>query len=333
MTHKRILFATLVTACLAAASCAVDPTEDTYRSEDRVMKAWINHYYPGTSTYKDSGAYVLEIEHGNGPAVADSSYICAHYTKYDLDGNILATNVKSISEQTGSYSVSSYYGGNTWRMDQGFLPDGLEQVIKSMPGGSRIKVALPHSASGHSTSTYSAFSSTIEGQNEVIDLAIDTVINNIYSYQEDIMRSWFIEHYHLADTAAEHLYFRKLDAHESEEDTVSEGSTVSVRYIGRLMNGQVFDTNIEDTAKFYRLWNSSSSYNALTITYYKDNEEQFKSDNSVVDGFGKAVLMMNYGETAVTLFNSTLGYGESGSSPSIPEYSPLVFWLYIEPKN
>ena len=43
--------------------------------------------------------------------------------------------------------------------------------------------------------------------------------------------------------------------------------------------------------------------------------------------------MMNFGETAVTVFNSELGYGEKGKSPSIPEYAPLYFWLYIEPKD
>lgn len=39
---------------------------------------------------------------------------------------------------------------------------------------------------------------------------------------------------------------------------------------------------------------------------------------------------MKNGEKAVTLFNSELGYGEDGKNPSIPEYSPLSFWLYIE---
>ena len=143
------------------------------------------------------------------------------------------------------------------------------------------------------------------------------------------MRQWFRERYQIADTTAEHLYLKKLEVHDSEEDTIPEGRTISVRYIGRMMNGQVFDTNIEDTAKFYRIWDSSRSYNALTISYYKNNEEQFNQDNSVVTGFGRAIQHMNYNEKAVTLFSSQLGYGESGSKPSIPEYSPLVFWLWI----
>ena len=98
------------------------------------------------------------------------------------------------------------------------------------------------------------------------------------------------------------------------------------------MDGRVFDTNIEDTAKFYRIYKSNGSYNALSIEYYRTDTTKFSSANSVVKGFGKGVTLMNYGEKAVVLFNSQLGYGEKGSSPSIPEYSPLSFWLYIEPK-
>jgi len=99
------------------------------------------------------------------------------------------------------------------------------------------------------------------------------------------------------------------------------------------MNGQVFDTNIEDTAKFYRIWSGDKTYSAMDISYYKSDESKFASDNSVVTGFGNAILKMNKGEKAVTLFNSDLGYGADGKNPAIPEYSPLVFWLYIESTN
>ena len=332
MRLKKALFSTLLLAVVLTSSCAVEPESDSYYSENRVMKAWINRYYPGLSTYGDTGAYLLEMEKGSGTAVTDSSYVRAHYTKRSLDGTITSTNIQELSEQLGEYSVSSWYGGNTWRVDQGNLPDGLEKALKSMNAGGHLKMAIPASASGHEYTVYSAFNSNPETENQVIDLTIDTVIANIYAYQEEIMREWFSRNYKIADTAALHLYFKKLEEHSAESDTISEGSTVSVRYIGRLMNGQVFDTNIEDTAKFYHIWDSSNSYNALTISYYKDNEEQFNPDNSVVTGFGKAVLMMNYEEKAVTLFSSQLGYGESGSNPSIPEYSPLVFWLWIEKK-
>ena len=333
MRIKYLLLATLIPALLLTAACAVEPQTETYASQDRVMKAWMRHNYPGKTTYGDTGLYVLDMEPGDGPAIGDSAYVFAHYVKSKLDGEIISTNDEGLARQLGTYSVLNHYGSSIWRIDQGYLPDDLETVLHAMKSGGYAKVALPLSASGHALSMYSAFSGTEESYNEILELTIDTVVNRIYAYQEQVMKDWFQRNYQVSDTAAEHLYFKKLVEKTAESDTISEGHNVSVRYIGRLLNGQVFDTNIEDTAKFYRIWKSTGSYNALTISYYKDDPEQFGNNNSVVDDFGKAIRMMNFGEKAVTVFNSELGYGEKGKSPSVPEYAPLCFWLYIEPKD
>ncbi len=332
MKLKKALFPTLLLAAALTVSCAIEPPEDENYSKDRVMKSWMNQYYPGISVYGDTGAYLLDMERGDGVSIPDSGYVRVHYTKWTLDGTITSTNVEQLVAQLGEYSPSSWYGGNTWRLDQGYLPVGLEKALKTMRAGGRVKMAIPSSASGHDYTMYDPFNTNPETSNQVIEVSIDTVIADIYDYQETAMREWFRKNYRVADTTAEHLYFKKLEEHTEASDTVSEGASVSVRYVGRLMDGQVFDTNIEDTAKFYRIWDESGNYNALTVSYYKQNTEQYNQNNSVVAGFGKAVLQMNYNEKAVTLFSSQLGYGASGSNPAIPEYSPLVFWLWIEKK-
>lgn len=329
---KYILLSMLLAAALATA-CAVDPTEEDDYALDRVMKAWIRVNHPGLSTYGDSGAYVLEMETGNGQAIGDSAYVWAHYTKRKLDGTVLSTNVRQISEQIGEYTVRTDYGSDIWRVDQGYLPIGLEKVLKTMRAGGHASIALPKSASSHDNALYSAFNNYNENYNELIDVAIDTVVTDITDYQDRTMKSWFREHYAVSDTLFDGLYFKKLVEKTAESDTISEGNTAHVRYIGRLMDGRVFDTNIEDTAKFYRLWTNGATYDALDVQYYKTDDSKMSSENSVVTGFARAVCQMNYGETAVTLFRSDLGYGDKGSSPSIPEYSPLVFWLYVEPQE
>lgn len=348
MNKLKFLPSVLLLTALAAASCAVEPNEDITLSYDRVMTAWINVNHPGMTPYGTYGAYVLDKQTGDGPAVTDSAYVWVHYTKKALDQSILSGNLQSVDEQLGLYAASNYYGSDIWRVDQGYLPEGLEEVLKTLRSGGSASIALPYSSSYHDYSVYTAFSGTSESDNYLFDLTVDTVMTDIYAYQEQVMRDWFQTHYDTADTLSEGLYFKLLtektddgqddDAaedgkeNESATDTISDGAAVQVRYIGRLLNGQVFDTNIEDTAKFYRLWKNGATYNALSIEYYKD-DSQFAEHNSVVTGFGKAIRQMNYGDEAVTLFESRLGYGESGSGKSIPEYAPLIFWLYIEPKN
>ena len=330
MKRNKTLFLSLLLMAALTASCAIEPAEDSDISYDHIMSAWMHINHPDVKPYGSTGAYVLAMEKGDGLSIGDSAYIRVHYTKRTLDGAIAETNVRQLSEQLGTYAVSSNYDGNTWRMTQGYLPAALEEIIRTMRSGGSATVALPKTASGHDYSMYDAFTSTEESNNYLIDFTIDTVINDIIQYQDQEMRSWFRTHYDSEATIEDHLFFKKLEENTADTDTISEGATVVVRYIGRLMNGVVFDTNIADSAKFYRIYSGDKSYEGLEVTYYKSDESKFESENSVVPGFGKAVLQMKNGEKAVTLFNSELGYGEDGKNPSIPEYSPLSFWLYIE---
>lgn len=330
--NRTLLVSLLLTASLAL-SCAVEPDEDSDIVYDHVMDAWMRVNYPAVKPYGTHGAYVLQMDKGDGVSIGDSAYIKVHYTKSMLDGTIVETNEEDLAKQMGNYAVSSNYAGNTWRLTQGYVPDALEEVIRSMRSGGRATIALPKSASGHNATMYDAFTSSEEANNYIFDLAIDTVINDIISYQDREMREWFRARYGIQDTVANHLFFKKLVEKTADSDTITEGASINVYYIGRLMDGQVFDTNIADTAKFYRIWSGDKSYSALSVTFYKDDDDKFSSDNNVVSGFGQAIQRMNYGETAVALFNSELGYGGNGSNPSIPEYAPLFFWLYIEPSD
>ena len=332
MTSKRIISVSLLLALILTGACAVTPDSDTASSYDRVMQAWINVHHPGLKPYGEYGAYVLEMDPGTGQSVTDSSYVWVHYAKRTLDGAISGTNIQALAEQLGDYSNANWYGSNIWRVDKGYIPNGLEEVIKTLRTGGSVRIALPYTASTHDYSLYDAFNSTQELDNMIFDVTLDTVVTDMYDYQERVMREWFKEHYGRTDTLHAGMYLQKLVEKTSDTDTFAEGNSVKVRYVGRLMNGQVFDTNIEDTAKFYRIWDSNGSYEALSFQYYKESEDKVSSENSYVTGFSQALLAMNYEEVAVTLFNSELGYGDDGRSPSIPEYSPLIFWLYIEPR-
>lgn len=330
MKLNKSLLASLLLAASLAISCAVEPDDDEDIAFDRMMTSWIRVNYPSVKPFGIHGAYVLEMDKGDGAPIGDSAYVRVFYTKQALDGTIMDTNIEDIDKQTGSYSASYNYTGNTWRMTQGYVPDALEEVLRTMRDGGSTRIALPKSSSHHNTSMYDAFSSTEESNNYVYSIEIDTVVTDIIGYQDKEMRKWFRAHYDSEDTISEHQFFKKLEEKTADTDTIKDGASINVYYIGRLMDGQVFDTNIEDTAKFYRIWSSAKDYKALSLTFHK-SEEESSGSNGMVEGFEQAIRQMNYGEKAVTLFNSELGYGEAGKNPGVPEYSPLSFWLYIDP--
>lgn len=90
-------------------------------------------------------------------------------------------------------------------------------------------------------------------------------------------------------------------------DVPASGKVVKLKYTGRLLNGIAFDGNMARTDSF-----------SVTI-----------GSSQTVKGFSAGVAKMRLGERAVLVFPSPLGYGEKGSSTTIPGFTPLVFEIYV----
>jgi len=101
------------------------------------------------------------------------------------------------------------------------------------------------------------------------------------------------------------LYFMKKVSGTGKP--IKVGSTVSVHYTGKLLDGSVFDSSIE----------------------YGSPIEVTVGEGQVIPGWEKALLMMRGGDKATVLIPSRLAYGSRGSSYVIPPYAPLVFDMEI----
>lgn len=83
---------------------------------------------------------------------------------------------------------------------------------------------------------------------------------------------------------------------------VMPGNNVTVKYVGTLLDGRVFDQTKEGQPDF--------TFNVGT--------------KMVIPGWDEGLLLMKEGETARLLIPWNLAYGEFGSGP-IPPYSSLIF--------
>ena len=328
---KRILFALLILLpVLFAPSCAKLSSGTADSPYDKVLASWVRVNYGNDVAPNDSGVYVLHFLQGDGKAIGDSSYVCAHYVCRDLSGNIKSTNYINLCKQLGTFSESDDYGSDIWRMGSGAIPSGLESVLAKMRAGGSAKVAIPVSKTAVSTKLYNAFPS-VESDNVIYEVEIDDVIDDIFAVEEQKMKEFSARYYNAMDTVAEGFYF-KLVSETPGCDSIPDETSVNVWYIGRRLDGTVFDTNIKDTAKKYRIYSSSGSYDAMSVTYYTDLAT-FISNSSNIQGFTRAVSMMKYGDRGETFFNSNYGYGDGSSNTKIAEYCPLFFSIYIEPKK
>ncbi len=84
------------------------------------------------------------------------------------------------------------------------------------------------------------------------------------------------------------------------EKTAKNGDTLKVNYTGKLENGEIFDTSIEEVAKEAGIFSPEREYQPLTIKL---------GFGQVIPGFEKALMGMKEGEKKEVVIPPEEGYG------------------------
>jgi FKBP-type peptidyl-prolyl cis-trans isomerase FkpA len=90
---------------------------------------------------------------------------------------------------------------------------------------------------------------------------------------------------------------------------------VEVNYVGRLLDGTVFDTSIESIAKENNQYNPQRPYEPIKFQL---------GVRQVIPGWDEGIAMLNKGGKAKFIIPSRIAYGPNPAGP-IPPYSSLVF--------
>lgn len=107
---------------------------------------------------------------------------------------------------------------------------------------------------------------------------------------------------------------------EGNGKTVQNGSAVTVDYVGRFLDGTVFDCSREDVAKKSGTYTEQRQYEPLT----------YKAGNSgLVAGWEEGVMGQSAGTELTLIMPSSLAYGAKGAGSVIPPYTPLIFEITI----
>ena len=326
MNRTLSIFLAASLAVFLAGACAQTPTEPSTAATDRVLAAWVRVNYGTAVAPNDSGVFVLSYTQGAGASVPDSGYVFCHYQRRTLDGNIQGSNIEPLVEQLGLKTKLTDCGSDIWQVDVGSIPKGLEPVIKSLKVGGKATVALPVSQNALSYAVYNAFPSSVT-ENMIYEIELDGVENDIFAWQDAQLRAHSVAHYGGMDSLEDGFYFKRV-GEVAEPDSLNDDVSVSFWYIGRRLDGRIFDTNVRDTARKYEIYTASGSYDSLTMTYYRELSTML-SNSTYVSGFTKAIHEMHRRDTVEVFFRSDWGYGASGSTNVIPEYSPLAFRIWF----
>ena len=337
---------------LAAVSCAKTVTETGIASEERAFDSWMHVHYPGIAK-SGNGIYILEDIPGDGDEAEYDNYIFFNYESRSLyDGTISDYNEGSTALQLGTWDKSYYYGPSILHYSKDGISCVLHEMIRTegtkgaMRMGGKRTAIVPAWING----SYGDFNSEEEYKANGINGSACIYTIELVRMTSDLVQDQIdsVEYYlknvkglkELPDTTGKKgFYFTRNTAREklrgvkAEHDVVIPAdSVVYIEYVGRLLNGKVFDTNIKDTAIKYGLGSRTSSYTPASITWASDSLSIKMGENSVVSGFSLALWNMHPFESGDAVFISNWGYGVNGSNKVIPSHAPLVFEIDIVDK-
>lgn len=333
-----------ILAALAGAACAKTVTESDTEASKRAFQSWVEvHYGNNAGTPVGNGIYILDSEEkaGTGAEVESDKYILYHYTVRNLsDSAVTAFTTEEMAKAQNKYDSKTWYGPKTLLYSDSGSSVIIHEILKGGGKYAKMKVGGKRTAivPGHISGSTTIFSSEQEyinaaaqGTDIIYTLEITGMVDDIYQVQKENMEKYVKSHGGvISEKDTTGFYYIKRES--GLDQKMPSDTTVYIEYIGRLLSGKVFDTNIKDTAIKYGLGTRTSSYSPMSVTWSSDSTALKLSGNEVIKGFSYTLWQMHPFEKGTGVFNSKWGYGENGSGSSIPGYEPLVFEISIVAK-
>lgn len=333
----------LAALSFVALGCAKENLPSTGETARQYLQLWMEEYHPGINP-NDDGLYILSDEPGTGDLWDETKgYSYVEVTVKSLNGVISSTSSEKLSQQLGTYAKGNYYGPRFVATGEGSSYAGFDALMKGMRiGGSRTGVVPSWMLT---TSRYSTQKEYLDAASSTASLIYSVALKgqteDVSSIEKDSLSRYVLKNFgpvapvsYISGEEADGTFFFVSDTTQF----VNSGATprgvndeATLNYTGKLLNGQVFDTNIERVAKDAGIYSASKSYAPVSITFASEwKSVAMGSSTSLIDGFKGGIYLLRYeGQKAVVLFTSTHGYTSSGSGSTIPAWSPLIFELEL----
>ena len=333
-TLRSILLLPALAAVLAA-SCSKSSGEGSNVAIKRQFDAWRAIHYPAAA--EKNGIYIIEDTPGTGLEWNKNLAVTfMTYTIRSLEGTVNSNTDEQWARQLGTWDQTNYYGPQVVLTGEGYSYAGMDILLDGMrQGGTRTAIIPSWLMTRDRHDTVEEY---LETETEVSSMIYSVTFldqtENLAEYEYRQMQEYSIRHLGVSDTLSTGAVFFKSHTDFGYEPVeMPTDTTVYIDYIGRrIVDGQVFDTTIADTAKFYHIYNPSKTYRPVEISWAEKAEDIKMSGNSTVSGFSLGLKAMHAGEKASFVFGYNLGYGSSGSGDMIPAYAALRFDVELVPE-
>ena len=318
-------------ALLLLSGCAKTPASGTNDAAKVYFDAWLEINKTPDWVKTPLGCYITGDEPGTGTEVVTDTtgnrYLWVEYTATTLEGSLSTYTDALSAHQMNAFHESYYFGPRIWQRGENTLYAGVEDAVIGMKEGGSRSFVMPAWLGSYSRYADEAqYLSKATGTAGIYSVRLVKVIPDLVAWETDSLRSYYKRNFPSAgdEPVEEGLYY--VCRHPRSNDLpFTADSTYYINYIGRCLDGRVFDTNIRDTAVFYGIWNSSRTYGPTAIKWATTADKITMGSSSVITGFAKTLLQMGRYEAGTGIFVSSMGYKGTGSGNTIPPFSPLRF--------
>ncbi len=335
LSDSKTIIGVAAAAIALVSGCAKEVKTDTSNVNQEFMEAWMKSRHPGTSP-TGLGVYILEDIPGSGTAVTDDDmYLFAEYTSTDLEGNVSQTTKEKTSQQIGSFSAANYYGPRVLINSKSFTETGILETIRGMRVGGTRKAVIPGWLNAtQDYATAEEYLKNSSGANIICTIRIVDKTTDITAWEVDTLQRYVARNMNSVDSTKFGYYVRTVKE-PTKTEKFSIDTTFYINYTGRLLNGHVFDSTIEDTAKVHGIWSSGRKYAPTKVTMDEEytkitiGADDSSEGSTVIDGFSYCLSNLRPYEKVICAFNSQKGYGYNGKGSTIPPFAPLVYEIEV----
>lgn len=344
-------------AAVIATSCAKAEPEDTVELEKQSFKAWMAKYRSQAVEQPSGGIYVEVLE--DGDQTIDSGrdttvWIMLDYTATDIHGNVFVTRDSMEALRQRTFTPATHYipdllwvGDENYGMIEGqyfALRNDLKKSDGStikMSAGTRVRLYIPSylAYGSYGFSDDQGYGGQFElGTTKIVieDLIVKEVFADPIEREEKLVTERATIDWGLAeaDTLARFLYVDSLSDFaqraglldqypnkpwDKETQLLTADSTARIRFVGRFLDGFIFDTNIQSVYDGFYNRRIGQDYlpdeKTLSALSFKasDDEEKY------IPAFAKTIPKLRRQQWYRLVFTSAYGYGGTGLSAALQE--------------
>lgn len=343
----KFLLNALLTLVVAAgiSSCAETVEIDLEVKEQQSLDAWVAKHVNKNGTRavrQDNGLWIEINDYGDTESLATNdtvTWVKYNFTMRDMTGNIIFSRYEDVAKWQGTYTKHTHYVPDYIFCGEyaANLLEGTHYMMRNtltnhdgtkfnMHAGTKGTIYIPSSLAYGATGTsndagYGGQYSLNGSVPSIIDFEIVHVTKDPVKDEENEVDKFIAAtgNWKPVNDTLDYLYVdKKFRLPEGEEaykgDSIKIDSTVNIWYVGKFLDGFVFDTNI-DSIKRRAYGEVQSVGEALEFTV-KENGDS--ADESGDDGSGY-ISAWNYtiphllkGQWARIVATSFYCYGSSG---------------------